>query len=71
MARFTLKLSINFSASKSCLRFNSKISFVFKFFPCSLLNLLAKPRPEIKLSISASLALLESKFSFFAAKYGI
>jgi len=36
-----------------------------------LLNLFAIPRPEIKLSTSASLALFELKFSFLAAKYGI
>ena len=33
IAKFTLKSSINLSASKSCFLFNSKISFVFKFFP--------------------------------------
>ena len=43
-------------------------SFAFKFFPNALLNLLAKPSPDTKLSISASLGLFESKFSFFAAK---
>ena len=32
IAKFTLKSSINLSASKSCFLFNSKISFVFKFF---------------------------------------
>ena len=36
-----------------------------------MLNLFAMPRPEIKLSTSASLALFELKFSFLAAKYGI
>ena len=35
------------------------------------MNLFAIPKPEIKLSTSASLALLELKFSFLAAKYGI
>ena len=32
---------------------------------------MAKPKPDKKLSISASRALLESNFSFLAAKYGI
>ena len=39
-----------------------------KVFDTTIINLFAKPKPDKKLSISASLGLVESKFSFFAAK---
>jgi len=71
IAKFILNSSINLSASKSCFLLSSKISLVFKFFLYCLLNLFAKPRPDIKLSISASLKDEDSKFSFFDKKYGI
>ena len=68
IAIFNLNSSINLSASKSCFLYNSKIWFVFKFLLYFLLNLFDKAKPEIKLSISDSRRLVESKFSFFAAK---